>query len=202
LDILKELLDAGGDPNQQDGNGETPLNLAAGAEHGINTILPSNPRERYPQMNLSPNVNAEKIALLLQYKANPNIADNKGRTPLFYVVRGEPAESAYAATKALLTAGADPNVRDEIGRTPLDFANEYTTDPRIKNLLLEHGATESKPKASSSKGSSSAKGEQAADGVTNATPHFIPSRQIPVQEIPRVRFKACESQLRIASLFQ
>jgi ankyrin repeat protein len=184
--ILEILLKHGGNPNLQDAKGETPLHLAVGAQHGISTVSAfdrEHNKALLAALGLSPLVDAKKIVLLLQHKANPSVADNTGRTPLFYSARGEPAEAAYAGTKALLTAHADPNVKDENGQTPLDVANEYTTDQRIITLLKEHGAKS----GISSPPEAGAKRKETGGAVTNTTSYSIPShirkREIPAQQI-------------------
>jgi ankyrin repeat protein len=177
--ILEELLKHGANPNQENSSGETPLHMATGAaqENMINTRR----------------IDSAKTELLLRYKADPNIADKYGRTPLFYTVLGQPEDSAWAATKALLLAHANPNLKDGSGHTPLDYGNEFSgspdlnlrTAPRIIALLKEHGATESKPEASSSNGNTGENGNPA--GVLTNTTHSLPSRSLPKQEIPAQR---------------
>ncbi|KAG6495451.1 hypothetical protein ZIOFF_043275 [Zingiber officinale] len=60
------------------------------------------------------------VELLLQYGANVNSTDVKGRTPLHHcILRGR-----HLLAKLLLTRGADPHAMDEDGKTPLQYALE------------------------------------------------------------------------------
>ncbi|XP_058731918.1 ADP-ribosylation factor GTPase-activating protein AGD3-like isoform X1 [Vicia villosa] len=63
---------------------------------------------------------AGMVDLLLQYGADINACDSRGRTPLHYcITRGKPA-----AAKVLLVRGGNPNVADKEGHTPLKLASE------------------------------------------------------------------------------
>ena len=55
--------------------------------------------------------------LIIKLQANPNIADNNGRTPL--IVASKKGNDGIVST--LLQAGADPNIADYNGRTPLIY---------------------------------------------------------------------------------
>lgn len=73
------------------------------------------------------------IYLLVENGADVNARDSMGRTPLFYVFTGNPE-----AANLLLYLGADV---EAVGgnRTILEAAVDYT-DPRIMEILLQHGA--------------------------------------------------------------
>ena len=108
VNIARILLEAGADPNFQGPNkGGTALFIAA-------------------QMR-----DDDTLALLLdQYKANPDLTTNSGRTALH-----QAAEFSNASgTAMLLKAGANPNVVDDQGRSPLVLARSSDASYVIKHL--------------------------------------------------------------------
>jgi len=60
--------------------------------------------------------------LLLAHGADPNVADEQGRTPLHLVLASRLVRDPTAFVKLLLDHGADAARRDRAGRTPLDEA--------------------------------------------------------------------------------
>jgi ankyrin repeat protein len=74
------------------------------------------------------NDDIEQVQQLLDAKANPNIADNEGRTPLLVTAYDK------EIIKALLVAGANPNIASKQGYTPTDQALSY---PEIKKYIEE-----------------------------------------------------------------
>lgn len=73
------------------------------------------------------------IELLLQYGADLNAIDSRGRTPLHYcIMRGK-----TAAAKLLITRGADPLAVDKEGNTPLKLAPEPGDIGQIHASFLE-----------------------------------------------------------------
>ncbi len=75
------------------------------------------------------------IRFLTERGANPNIADNKGVTPLQIAV----SLGFTDGVEALLNAGADVDVTDSTGETPLIGAVLRRDIPLVR-LLLAHGA--------------------------------------------------------------
>lgn len=74
------------------------------------------------------------IELLLQYGANVNALDLKGRTPLHHCV----LKGRHSLAKLLLSRGAVPHAVDEDGKTPLQYAvDSGTTDDEEILVLLE-----------------------------------------------------------------
>ena len=72
---------------------------------------------------------------LLSKGANPNVRDNRGRTPLHHAAFYGYAENV----QALLAAGADPNARDNEGWTRLNAANSGRNDRRVIKMLRVAG---------------------------------------------------------------
>ncbi|GJN15601.1 hypothetical protein PR202_gb02528 [Eleusine coracana subsp. coracana] len=75
------------------------------------------------------------VELLLQYGANVNMTDSRGRTPLHHcILKGRTLHA-----KLLLSRGADSHVIDRDGRTALQCAIDGgTSDEEILNLLDDH----------------------------------------------------------------
>lgn len=74
------------------------------------------------------------VELLLQYGANVNATDLKGRTPLHHCA----LKGRHSFAKLLLSRGADPHVVDEEGKTPLQYAvGSGTVDDEDVHVLLE-----------------------------------------------------------------
>ena len=94
VEVLKILLDCGGDVNKVSNTGQTPLYAAAGRGH------------------------VAAIKLLLGRGADVDKADNDGWTPVYVASTMGEAEAVHV----LLKAGADANVADSDGNTALHIA--------------------------------------------------------------------------------
>lgn len=76
--------------------------------------------------------------LLYFLKANPNLADADGASPVFYAIRHMPIAISH-----LIKAGADINFKDNEGWTPLMFATQFSGDkfnPEVFDELIAANA--------------------------------------------------------------
>ncbi|MGB8956993.1 MAG: ankyrin repeat domain-containing protein [Tumebacillaceae bacterium] len=78
----------------------------------------------------------EIVELLINYKANVNIQDFDGGTPLIWATLGQHAD----LVQLLLDRGADPNIRENDGQTALQLAIEHNFI-HIERILRDAGAT-------------------------------------------------------------
>ena len=116
LEIARELLNHGADPNLRDKSGNTPL-TAAVAWGGL-----------------------QEAELLLAHGADINVRDNRGGTLLHAAVRA----GNRTTVEFLLSKGASPDATNQVGAFPLDEVLDSlrvsTNAPDIVALLLEHDA--------------------------------------------------------------
>jgi len=115
--LVKLLIDAGADVNQQLASGSTPLALAVSHNH------------------------LAQVKLLLAAGADPNIENNDGWHPLNRAV----IENKSEIVKALLAGGADVNLAKRNGWAPLhwtvNIAKEQQHDgSALAQLLIDAGA--------------------------------------------------------------
>lgn len=97
-------------PNLQDGRGNTALIIAA--ERGWE----------------------EGVSILVKYKANVNLANAAGETPLIRAVQVHNIE----VVRQLLNAGADPDRTDNVtGKSARDYARDEVRYPQIAKLLAD-----------------------------------------------------------------
>jgi ankyrin repeat protein len=134
LEIVKELLARGADPNLR-----TTLPASRQGEPGGAYAMVT-PFEFAFLLGAQP-----KIEALLAKGANPNFHDSEGRTLLSSALRRKETNRI----ELLLRAKADPNVADKDGTTPLALA-VHAADEATVRLLLEAGADPNKPTGSRS----------------------------------------------------
>ncbi|KAH9028685.1 ankyrin repeat protein [Lactarius pseudohatsudake] len=79
------------------------------------------------------------IRLLLEHGANPNVRDNRRRTPLQLVSSsGLVLSLQLEIARSLLVHGADVDVEDGMGRTPLQVALTGSRQDEMVQLLSEY----------------------------------------------------------------
>ena len=74
------------------------------------------------------------VACLLANGADPNVADNKGRTPMHIIAQKGVGKNQI---ELLIEHGGDINSRDADGRTPLDYAQQ-AKKKSVANFLAEY----------------------------------------------------------------
>ena len=128
-DVVRLLIDVGGDANAVDGRKRTPLHIAAMTAKrdtrvnpfadlftfGLASLLRFNEEGNW-RRNATGNVE-----LLLGSGADPNAVDTNGQTPLHAAA----IHGGYPQIVELLfDAGADPGARDNRGKLPVDYAEQ------------------------------------------------------------------------------
>lgn len=120
VDQTKELIKRGVDLNYKN-KGTIPPPL----------IMAVTGKQNWPKSNLYP----ELIKLMIQNKADINIQDYQGTTPLMSAVYGRDLE----LSKYLLSCDANPNIKNIYGETPIIPAASMGDVPMVE-LLLGSGA--------------------------------------------------------------
>ncbi len=152
-ETVKQLLNAGADPNVKDAEGSTPLHGAArwgkteivymllGAGAALN---PKNNRDKTPldwaldnrQLETAKILQIRTVKTFLegpvaQDGINVDFQDEKGRTALYQVAR----QGLVGLTQKLLDAGANPNIPDTFQGYPLEQAISQGHADVVKALL-------------------------------------------------------------------
>lgn len=156
-EAVRALLDGGADPNARDKQKMTPLihlisnGNSAKDQKFLDTIallIDRGADPNYKQKDVDPVLfssiyndegGVRLLQLLLRHKADPNIRNGEGQTPLIYAAQYPEGEyNALPAVRALLDAGADPNLPDRSGETVLHIAVS-SNNLGMTTLLLERG---------------------------------------------------------------
>ncbi|OOQ81921.1 hypothetical protein PEBR_41189 [Penicillium brasilianum] len=151
-EIVRMLIERGADINARSGDliGDTPLSKAAERadgeaivrllmEYGAQVDIGSNFGET-PLMLSLVSGNTTLAKLFIEHGADVNARAFGARTPLLAAVEG----IAEEIVRLLIERGADVNARDEHGITPLSMAAKRADGEAIVQLLIDHGAVESK----------------------------------------------------------
>lgn len=109
-DLQKEILESTSLINAKDVHGRTALSWAAQRR------------------------DSQAIDTLLGFRADPNIADRKGRTALLYA-----ATTSSQCLRLLLISGRNPNCKDNLSATPLHYATNCN-NMESAEMLLQYGA--------------------------------------------------------------
>jgi ankyrin repeat protein len=116
MDLIKQLLSKGADPDRPDQQGRTPVSYAAGRG------------------------SIELVELFLSLGADPDGPDDKNRTPLSYAA----TRNCKTLVELLLSKGADADRPDNNGRAPISYAVQAGYKDIVK-LFMTKGVQVSRP---------------------------------------------------------
>lgn len=112
--IARALIEAGGDVNATDDQGNTPLHRAVLVKE------------------------ISVINVLTEHGANVNFPNSRGQTPLHNA--SEPIEQDLDIIKTLISSGASVNIQDNAKKGPLHHACRFSVMSEPIKLLIHHGA--------------------------------------------------------------
>jgi ankyrin repeat protein len=133
LEMLNWLLEVGGDLNQLNCNGNTPVMSAAAGHHPVVRALCERKAELHHRNAMGQTVLhlaaawPECLRPLLECGLPINYPDAEGRTPLHYAARS----SSESSIPLLVASGASVDAQDSDGNTPLHiifFGEEFRPD--------------------------------------------------------------------------
>lgn len=140
-DDARKLIPQSTNINVQDENGDTPLHLVeraiAGGAHGCDVMIrmaeaaKTDPgmawyyfdQEEFAETKHRIQEAHEIMKALLDAKANPNIQNKLGATPLLHLARWSKPGIAISI-ELLLQYGANPNIKDCFEKTALDYLSK------------------------------------------------------------------------------
>lgn len=145
--VRQEVQKKGGSVNLNTGNYGTALHQAAMGRHhavaqwlldqGADVNAQTQVARTTPLYEASLRGDEPMVALLLQHKANPNLTNVSGMTPLHINLMGTGAVDRV--TELLLQSGANPNIKNEDGWAPIHLAAERGALDSVR-LFLAAGA--------------------------------------------------------------
>lgn len=147
---VKQLLEAGADPNQNEGEQAGLLILALRQAPEMLPLLlayGANPNQMNtygsPLILAALSKDISSVLTLLSYGANPNLKLPHSLSgfgavdaPLFATLHGEESAAMLAILAALLDAGADPQLTDAVGLTALAIASRDQKYQVVERLVL------------------------------------------------------------------
>ena len=154
--MLKLLLQNGADANATDRNNRPALMIAAQQANAlvINMLLKHGADPNFQTskddsclhriVRSRPHNLRQIVKVLVDNKANVNVANSEGQTPLYNAVRCNNKQNV----DILIEHGADVNFRDHTNRTPLHLAaachvnkkTDFDNQHSILNMLLQNDA--------------------------------------------------------------
>jgi len=164
---VTELIQAGSDPNTQDGLGNTPLHYASKKSIALELIEQNANLNAQNKDNETPlhkaicTENMDIATLLIEKRANLDVQNQKKQTPLHialthavavnHITYSEVNNLSHSAVSIsasrykrivflLIENGANLNIPDQNGKTPFHYAASYC-DEDIISLFIEKGAT-------------------------------------------------------------
>jgi ankyrin repeat protein len=119
--IIEPLLEKKADPNQTDGNNQSPLAISIEQHKHYDSL----------------------IMTLLEHKADVNQPNNNAETPLHLAVKEDC--SSEKIIKILLEHKADPDLTNIKGEVPIDITAKNVNDPSIYQMLIDYRQSRPSP---------------------------------------------------------
>merc|ERR1712137_26598 len=143
-DVLTSLLEAGGDPNVKDMNGNSPLHCAATfnnpncvrtlVAHGARVDEPNNVGDT-PLLTAASVSSHATVRTLLDAGADIDITNNQSESSVLLAVARENKLEKQEILDTLIDDEADVNQQDDKGYTPLILATSLQDKQSIQRLL-------------------------------------------------------------------